>query len=39
MGLISSFTRNGSNLVIDSGLVVTYSKSLVSGSWSWATAT
>ena len=35
MALIATFTRNGSNLVIDSGLVVTYSKSLVSGTWSW----
>ena len=35
MGLIATFTRNGSNLVIDTGLIVTYSKSLVSGTWSW----
>ena len=38
MALIATFTRNGSNLVVDSGLVVTYSKSLVSGSWSWVSA-
>ena len=38
MGLISSFTRNGSNLVIDSGLVVAYSKSLISGSWGYTSA-
>lgn len=38
MSLINSFTRNGSNLVIDSGLVVTYSKTRISGSWGWTSA-
>ena len=38
MALIATFTRNGSNLVVDSGLVVTYSKSLINGNWSYTSA-
>lgn len=33
MALLTSYSAE--NLVIDSGLVVAYSKSLVSGGWSW----
>ena len=36
MALLTS--HSSANLVIDSGLVVTYSKSLVSGSWAYVSA-
>ena len=38
MALISTWTSNGSNLVIDSALTISYSRSRVSGNWSYTSA-
>lgn len=38
MSLISTYTRGGINRVVDSTLVVTYSRSRIHGSWTWTAA-